>query len=72
MRELVIKYFEDKLRSPSTLTKAIKTAPGEIINYLTELLEEKPEWEKLSYLIIGLVTRKRVKKMFILWKKFKI
>lgn len=72
MRELIIKYFEDKLRSPSTLTKAIKTAPVEIINYLTELLKKEPEWEKLSYLIIGLITRKSVKKMFILWKKIKI
>jgi hypothetical protein len=72
MRELVKKYFEDKLKSPSTLTKAIKTASVEIINYLNKLLEKSPEWEKLSYLIIGLVTRERVKKMFILWKNVNI
>lgn len=72
MHELVIKYFEDKLRSPSTLIKAIKTAPVELISYLNKLLENEPEWEKLSYLIIGLVTRERIKKMFILWKKIKI
>ncbi len=72
MRELVIKYFEDKLRSPSTLTKAIKTAPVEIIDYLNKLLEQESEWEKISYLVIGLVTRERVKKMFILWKNINI
>jgi hypothetical protein len=61
MNGKVIDYFKDKLNSPSTLTKAIKCAPNDIIIFLTELLEKEPEWEKISYLIIGLVTGTKLK-----------
>ena len=57
MREKVIEYFKDKLNSPSILTKAIKCASNEIIDYLNDLLKNEPEWEKISYLIIGMVKR---------------
>lgn len=57
MREKVIEYFKDKLNSPSTLTKAIKCASKEIINHLNDLLKREPKWEKISYLIIGIVKR---------------
>lgn len=71
MYELVTEYFKDKLNSPSTLTKAIKTAPTELIDYLTQLLEKEPEWEKLSYLIIGLVTGTQLKTCLYCGKKLK-
>jgi hypothetical protein len=57
MQEKVIEYFKDKLNSPSTLTKAIKCASNEIIDYLNDLLKREPEWEKISYLIICIVKR---------------
>lgn len=53
MKEEIIKYFKDKLNSPSILIKAIKTAPVKYIEYLNEFLNKHKEWEKISYIISG-------------------
>ena len=53
MKTKIIEFFKTKLNSPSILTKAIKTAPKEFIDYLNMYLKEHKEWEKISYIISG-------------------
>ena len=59
--------FGDCVNSSRKLTIQMKKYP-EILKYCEERLKKEPEWEKISYLIIGIVKRNRIKEMFILWK----
>lgn len=54
IRDRIKSYFSDIIFSPSGLSKRIKNAPKEYIEYCENVLKKEPEWLKISYIVIGI------------------
>ena len=54
MKNKIKQYFKDVIKSPTGLNKRIKNAPLQLINYCENILINQPQWQKISFVILGI------------------
>ena len=54
MKQKIKEYFGNIIYSPSGLRKRIKKSPKQYIQYCQNILNNQQQWQKISYVIIGI------------------